>query len=97
MTNKNQTAPNIKGNDLHQNMQTQIQIVVALIGLVGGLAVIFPKFYSDKKIEQLKQEHNLRLKDLEQRYKLESEYDLDLRIKRIEAYNQLWSHLTFQG
>ena len=104
MTNQNKTMGIVSGDNLPQNML--IPIVVAVIALAGAImsALISAlikrhgdnkiaqlKQDHDHKIAQLKQDHDQRLKDIEQQHKLESEYDLDLRIKRIEAYKQLWS------
>jgi hypothetical protein len=93
MTNQNETTGIVNGDNLLQNVPIPIDVVIialagpAMAALIGALI----KRHSDNKIEQLKQDHDRRLKDIEQRYRLESEYDLDLRIKRIEAYKQLWS------
>ncbi|HET7283935.1 MAG TPA: hypothetical protein VFI70_04550 [Nitrososphaeraceae archaeon] len=49
------------------------------------------KYYFDKRVQLQKQKYDLELKNMEHRYKLDSEYDLDLRTRRIEAYKALWS------
>ena len=91
-TKNNQTDT----NDLIKELQMSLAnpLIPSLIGVAGVIAgvilgAIF-KLNSDTKIELLKQEHNREIKLVEKTHKLESEYDLDLRTRRIESYKKLW-------
>jgi hypothetical protein len=73
-----------------KEFQLIIPVIVGIITLIGTIIGILMKYYFDKKIELQKQRYILESKNLEHKYRLESEYDLELRTKRIESYKKLW-------